>query len=311
MRIGVMLSMPGTRNTINGLIESAQRAETAGFDSAWLPNVFDFDAIGALTLAGHETERITLGTAIVPSYPRHPTAMAQQALTAQAAARGRFVLGIGLSHRVVIEDMLGLDYSKPIPHMRDYLTILGGLLAGERVVYQGEQYKVAAQLAVPEATRPPVLVAALGPAMLKLTGRLADGTITWMGGVNYLRDVAVPAITAAAQQAGKPRPRVTAMVPLCLTTDQAAARETANKNLAMYGTLPSYRATLDRGGAAGPGDVAVAGTDEEIGTQIRAYADAGVTDLVAAIYDAPGASVQGAYELLAALAKEGSPAVGA
>jgi len=304
MRIGVMLSMPGTRNTIDGLIQAAQRAETAGFASVWLPNIFDFDAITALALAGRETERITLGTAVVPTYPRHPTAIAQQALTAQAAARGRFVLGIGLSHRVVIEDMLGLDYSRPVPHTRDYLTILGGLLAGERVVYHGEQYRVAAQIAVPEAAKPPVVVAALGPAMLRLAGRLADGTITWMGGLTYLRDVAVPTISAAAARAGRPRPRVVAMVPLCLTTDAAAARETANKNLAMYGTLPSYRATLDRGGAAGPGDVAVVGREEEIATQLRAYADAGVTDLAGAIYDAPGASVQGAYELLAALAKE-------
>lgn len=305
MQIGVMLSMPGARNTIDGLVQAAQRAEAAGFASVWLPNVFDIDAIMMLALAGRETERITLGTAVVPTYPRHPMAIAQQALTAQAAARGRFVLGIGLSHKVVIENMLGLDYSKPIPHTRDYLTILGGLLAGERVQYQGEAYRVAAQLTVADAPKPPVLVAALGPHMLRLAGRLADGTITWMGGVPYLRDVAVPAITAAAEQAGRLRPRVTAMVPLCLTSDPAAARETANKNLANYGTLPSYRAALDRGGAAGPGDVAVVGTEEEIVTQLRAYADAGVTDLSGAIFAAPGGSVAGAYELLAALAKDG------
>lgn len=306
MRIGVMLSMPGARNTIDGLVQSAQRAEAAGFASVWLPNVFDVDAIMMLALAGRETEQITLGTAVVPTYPRHPVAIAQQALTAQAMARGRFVLGIGLSHKVVIESMLGLDYSKPIAHTRDYLTILGGLLAGERVQHQGEAYEVAAQLSVPEASKPPVLVAALGPQMLRLAGRLADGTITWMGGVPYLRDVAVPVITAAAASAGRPRPRIAAMVPLCLTSDAAGARETANKNLAMYGTLPSYRAALDRGGAAGPGDVAVVGSEEAIVTQLRAYAEAGVTDLSAAIYDAPGGSVEGAYELLAALAKDGS-----
>lgn len=202
--------------------------------------------------------------------------------------------------------MFGLDYSHPLPHTRDYLTILNGLLGGERVQYKGEAYRVAAQLTVAGATKPPVLVAALGPHMLRLCGRLADGTITWMGGLAYLRDAAVPAITEAAAKAGKPAPRIVAALPVCVTTDVAGARETANKAFAVYGQLPSYRAVLDRGGAGGPGDVAVVGTETEIERQIGEFASAGVTDFVASPYPAPGGSVEGTMELLAGLTARAS-----
>jgi F420-dependent oxidoreductase-like protein len=303
MRIGIGLGLPGSQHTLEGLITEAQRAEAAGFTSVWMANVFAFDALTALALIGRETERVELGTFVVPTYPRHPVAMAQQALTTQAATRGRLTLGIGLSHKVVIEGMFGLDYSRPIPHTREYLTILNGLLAGERVQFRGELYRVAAQFNVPGASKPPLLVAALGPAMLRLCGRLADGTATWMGGLAYLRDVAVPTLTEAAAKAGKPKPRVLAGLPILVTSDAAAARETANKNFAVYGQLPSYRATLDRGGASGPGDVAIVGTEDEVTAQLRALAEAGVTDFNAAIFTAPGGSVERTYELLASLAR--------
>ncbi len=305
MRIGVMLSMPGQDDTLGGLVGLAQRAERAGLAAAWLPQVFAFDALTVLALAGRETQRIGLGTAVVPTYPRHPAVLAQQALTAQVAAGGRLTLGIGLSHQVVIENMYGLDYSKPIPHTREYLTVLSGLLAGEQVSFQGEHYQVNARLSVPGAARPSVVVAALGPDMLRLCGRQADGTITWMGGLQYLRDIAVPMITGAARAAGRPDPRIVAMVPVCVTSDAAAARAQAGRTFANYGRLPSYRATLDRGGAAGPGDVAVAGTADEVREQIRAFADAGVTDFAAAIFAAEGGSIDGTYETLAAMAASG------
>lgn len=306
MRLAVMLSMPGDLTGVSGLIERAQRAEAAGFASAWLPQVSGVDALTILALAGRETSRIELGTAVVPTFPRHPTVLAGQALTAQEASGGRLALGIGLSHKVMIENSLGLDYSHPAVHMREYLTVLNGLLSGERVAFQGERYNVNAQLTMPGVPKPPVLVAALGPAMLKLCGRLADGTITWAGGVNYLRDVAVPTMSAAAATAGRPKPRFVAMVPVAVTSDARAAREAANTVFAMYGQLPSYRATLDRGGAGGMGDVAVVGSEEQVETQLRAYAAVGTTDLSAAIFPAPGGSTEGTYELLAALAKAGT-----
>ena len=283
MRLGTMLSMPGDNATASVLVERTQRAEAAGFDSVWLPQVMGIDALMVLALAGRETASIELGTAVVPTYPRHPSVLASQALTAQQMSGGRIALGIGLSHRFVIEDVLGLDYSRPIPHMREYLTILNGLLAGEQVKFAGELYRVAVQISVAEATAPPVLVAALGPAMLKLCGRLADGTITWMGGIPYLRDVAIPTMTEAALAAGRPRPRFVAMVPVAVTDDVAAAKVAANRTYAMYGQIPSYRATLDRGGAQNPADVAIIGTEEEVETGLRAYAVHGVTDVSAVI----------------------------
>ncbi len=198
MRLGTMLSMPGDPCGTQTLSERAAAAEAAGFASVWLPQVNTIDALMSLALAGRDTRTIELGTAVVPTYPRHPMALAAQALTVQDATRNRLALGIGLSHRFFIEDNLGMDYSKPIPHMRDYLTILNGLLAGEQVQHGGTEYTVNTQVSVAGAKKPPVIVAALGPAMLRLCGRLADGTMTWMGGIDYLRDIAVPTMSAAA-----------------------------------------------------------------------------------------------------------------
>lgn len=301
MRIGTMLSMPGDVVATGVLVERAIAAERAGFASAWLPQVGTVDALTALALAGRDTTRIELGTAVVPTYPRHPVMLAEQALTVQNATGNRLALGIGLSHKFFIEGSLGLDYSKPISHTRDYLCILNDLLSGEKVDYSGDEYRVKAQLSVVDARRPPVLVAALGPAMLRLCGRLADGTITWMGGINYLRDVAIPAMSAAAEEAGRSAPRFVSMVPVLLTNDADAARETVNAAFSMYGRVPSYRATLDRGGVAMPADVAVIGDDNELEAQLHAYADLGVTDFAAVV--PPSAPTAGAtVELLASLA---------
>jgi 5,10-methylenetetrahydromethanopterin reductase len=303
MRIGIGLGIAGGQPTLAELLAEALRAERAGFASVWMPNLTrGFDALSVLLLAGRQTSRIELGSFVIPTYPRHPAALAQQALTVQAAIAGRLVLGIGLSHQVVIETSLGLDYSRPIVHMREYLTVLNALLAGEPVAFEGELYRVTTQVVIPGATKPPVIVAALGPAMLRLAGRLADGTATWMGGLVYLRDVAVPAIRAAAAAAGRPAPRVVAGLPVCVTDDPDAARKAADSLFERYGQLPSYRATLDRGGAAGPGDVAVVGNERAVAAQVRALADAGVTDFNAAVFPAPGGDPNRTYDLLAHLA---------
>jgi 5,10-methylenetetrahydromethanopterin reductase len=302
MRIGIGLGITDRQGTFDELVQSAERAEAAGFSSVWLPNIFGYDALTVLAFAGRATGRIELGSFVIPTYPRHPVVLAQQALTVQSVTGGRLALGIGLSHKIVIEGMFGLDYSKPIPHTREYLTVLNGLLSGERTEFQGDHYRVAAQLTVPGASRPPVLVAALGPVMLRLCGRLADGTATWMGGLTYLRDIAVPTITAAAAAAGRPAPRIVAGLPVCVTTDAAAARADADRIFAVYGQLPSYRATLDRGGAAGPGEVAIVGNEHEVEAQIAALAAAGVTDFNASIFPATGGSVERTYELLSHLA---------
>ena len=284
MRIGTMLSMPGDNAGVREIVQRAVAAERAGFQSAWLPQVSTVDALTCLAMAGPETSSIELGTAVVPTYPRHPTSLATQALSVQDATNNRLALGIGLSHKFMIEGVLGLDYSKPVGHMREYLSVLNPALRGERATFAGEEFRVANfQVTAPGTKAPPVVVAALGPAMLKLCGKLADGTVTWMGGVEYLRDIAVPAMTEAAKAAGKPAPRIVAMVPTLLTKDPAAGRDAINATFQMYGGIPSYRATLDRGGATNPADVALIGGEEELERGMRRFADAGVTDLVTVV----------------------------
>jgi 5,10-methylenetetrahydromethanopterin reductase len=284
MRIGLMVgATDGPGGTIDGLVASAKRYEAAGFPNLWMANIFGLDAINALGIVGRETTKIELGTAVVPTYPRHPVAIAQQALTTQAASRGRFLLGIGLSHKLVIENMLGMSYEKPAKHMREYLKVLAPLLRGEGVQFQGEQYRVAAQLQVPGATRVPLLVAALGPTMLRLTGELADGTITWMTGPKTLAAHIAPTLREAAKAAGRPEPRIVAGFPIILTRQPAEAREKIAKGLVIYGQLPSYRAMLDREGAAGPADIALAGDEKYLRGELARLREIGVTDLCAAI----------------------------
>ncbi|MBE0608514.1 MAG: TIGR03564 family F420-dependent LLM class oxidoreductase [Dehalococcoidia bacterium] len=289
------------------MLAAFERAEGAGFDGAWMPNIFAFDAVMMLALAGRVTSRLELGTFVVPTYPRHPVALAQQALTASAATNGRFTLGIGLSHKVVIENMLGLDYSKPVRHMREYLSVLTPLLSGEQVMHRGEEYRVMARVTVPDAPKPPVIVAALGPQMLRLAGKMADGTATWMGGPRYLRETAIPTIRAAAAEAGRPAPRIVSGFPIAVTSRVDDAKEAAAKVFANYGALPSYRAVLDVEGAPGPADVAIIGSETEVEAQLRQLSADGVTDFNASIFPVAGdaAASERTYELLSGMAKAG------
>jgi F420-dependent oxidoreductase-like protein len=203
MRIGIGIGeIGGQRATIDDLVQQAQRAEQDGFASGWLANIFGIDAITAAAILGRETARIELGTAVVPTFPRHPVAMAQQALTAQAATRGRFTLGIGLSHQIVIETMLGFSFAKPFSHMREYLEVLAPLIRTGSASYHGTQFRVTANVSVPDAEPCPILLAALAPKMLALAGSVGDGTITWMTGPKTLREHTIPRINEAAATAG-------------------------------------------------------------------------------------------------------------
>jgi F420-dependent oxidoreductase-like protein len=267
--------------TIDGFVEQVRQARDNGFNAVWVSNIFGLDAMTAIAVAGHEVDGIELGTFVVPTFPRHPAVMAQQALTTAAATGGRFTLGIGLSHQVVIESMWGLSFAKPARHMREYLSVLGPLLRDGQVSFKGEVFTVNAtvdKLAPP----PQVIIAALGPTMLEIAGTLADGTATWMTGPSTLASHIVPNISKAAAAAGKPAPRVVAGLPVCITNDPDAARGQAEQFFSIYGTLPSYRAMLDREGAAGPGDVAIVGDEGTVRKGIEQLADAGVTDFLPA-----------------------------
>ncbi|HVF32343.1 MAG TPA: TIGR03564 family F420-dependent LLM class oxidoreductase [Acidimicrobiales bacterium] len=291
--------------TIADAVANAQAAEADGFASVWFSHIFGLDAMTACAMAGNATGRIELGTFVVPTFPRHPQAMAQQASSTSDAAGGRFTLGIGLSHQVVIETMLGLSFARPAKHMEEYLAVLLPLLREGKVSFKGDLYSVNANLeanGVPQP--PPVIVAALGPKMLQLTGANADGTATWTTGVKTLGDHIVPTITKAAEAAGRPAPRIVAGLPVCVTEDPDAARELAARQFAVYGTLPSYRAMLDREGAADPGDIALVGDEAAVATQVAALADAGVTDFGASLYGS-GEQIARGRTLLAELAARG------
>ena len=284
MRIGVSLRDPSGPSPMTVLREELQRAADDRFASAWMSNIFGVDALTALAVAGNGVPGIEVGTAVVPTYPRHPAALAQQARTVAAAVDGRLVLGIGLSHKIVIEDMFGYDFGRPILHMREYLAVLLPLLDKQPVSFSGATVRANIGLTTPSPGRVPVVVAALGAQMLRLAGEQTDGTILWMTGPATVRDHIVPVITAAAENVGRPSPRVVCILPVCVTDDPDRARERAARVFAIYGDLPSYRAMLDREGAAGPADVAIVGDEDAVAAQIGSLAEAGVTDFVAGEY---------------------------
>ena len=283
MRIGIYRG-DASSGPVDKLIGAARDAASAGYTSFWLPQVMGMDAMTALAVMGHEVPDIELGIAVVPTFPRHPIVMAQQALTTQAIIGGRLTLGIGLSHQPIIEGSYGYSFEKPVRHMREYLDALLPLVRDSTVSFAGETVTARIGLDVRGASPVRVVLAALGPKMLELAGGRADGTVTWMTGPATLADHVIPTITAAAQAAGRPAPMIGAGFPVCVTDDVDAARANAAQTFAIYGTLPSYRAMLDREGAEGPGDVAIVGDEDAVAAQIAALGDLGVTDLVASIF---------------------------
>jgi F420-dependent oxidoreductase-like protein len=302
LKIGIMIGADGTNNTLDGVIDTAKRVESVGLDSVWLANIFSFDAISTLALIGRETSKIDLGTAVTPTYPRHPTAIAQQAMTTAAASQGRFTLGIGLSHQVVIENMLGFSYDKPARHMREYLSVLMPLTRGETVAFNGEHYQVnGVTLDIPGSANMPVVVAALGPVMLKLAAELTDGTNTWMVGPKTMETHIVASLTKAADAVGKPQPRVVGGYPIILTNRPDEAREKIAQSLTIYGQLPSYRAMLDREGVDGPADIAIAGDENMLRGEISRLESMGVTDFNAAIMDVEDGAYDRTLEFLASV----------
>ncbi len=284
MRIGMSLTESQTPHALSLLRDQLLVAVDDGFSSAWMANIFGLDALTALAVAGSGIAGIEIGTAVVPTYPRHPAALAQHALTAALALDAQLTLGIGLSHKIVIEDMYGYSFDAPATHMSEYLSILLPLLDGQPVAFEGKTMRASIGLSVPRTGPVPVMLAAMGPAMLKLAGQCTAGTILWMTGPATVKDYIVPTINAAAEQAGRPAPRIVCILPVCVTDDPDGARGRAAKVFEIYGQLPSYRAMLDREGAQGPADVAIVGTEDQVASQIEALADCGVTDFVAGEY---------------------------
>jgi F420-dependent oxidoreductase-like protein len=272
--------------SIEEVVQRAEEAVGAGAQSLWSSQIFGHDTLTMLALVSQRVPDVRFGTSVVPVYPRHPTMLAAQALTVQAASGGRLTLGVGLSHEMVVEGMWGLSYKRPARYMSDYLSILMPLLQGEQVGFSGEMLSTNTLGPLDNVVDDPpsVVVAALGSLMLGIAGRMTDGTCTWMTGTKTLAQHVVPEITKAAEEAGRPAPRVVVSLPVCLTSDPDAARTRAAREFAVYGHLPSYRAMLDREGVEGPPDVAIVGSEDAVAAGIAEVADAGATEFVATIF---------------------------
>jgi F420-dependent oxidoreductase-like protein len=266
-----------------------------------------WDALTTIAVTGAQVPGIALGTAVVPTYPRHPLMLASQALTVQAATGNRLRLGIGPSHETLMTAHFGYSFERPARHTREYLTALVPLLRGESVSYQGETLRAVGEIQVPGARPPSVLLSALGPTMLKIAGELTDGTITAWAGPKTLAEHIVPTLFRAASAAGRPDPEVVAAVLISVTGDPAGARRAVAERLGMAGQLPSYRAMLDREGVAGPADLLIAGDEPTVERELRRYADAGTTEVVAYAVGSPEEQAR-SLALLSDLARSGARA---
>ncbi len=285
MRIGLMVGPERRRHAqkVQRLVDDVVAAEAAGFSSVWIPQVpDDFDAMTAAAVTGARTERIEIGTAVVALQSRHPVALSQQALSTQAVCEGRFTLGIGPSHHWIINEMMGLPYERPAALVRSYLDVLDKAFAGPGPVdVENEHFTIHNPLDITDITENPVLVAALGPVMLRLAGERTDGTILWMADERAIGNYIAPRITAAAESAGRAAPRIVAGVPVCLCRDDEieVARARADRILAEAEISPNYQALMDHGDARNVSDIVAAGSEETVLARLRSFADAGATDM--------------------------------
>ncbi|WP_433296645.1 TIGR03564 family F420-dependent LLM class oxidoreductase [Pseudonocardia sp. CA-142604] len=275
MRIG--LSIEGSA-PLPEVLARIERAAADGFARAWLSDVGGWDPLTALAALGERAPGIEVGTAVTQLFGRHPLLLAGQVLTAQAAVGGRLTLGVAPSHQMVVEQRLGLPWDRPVSRVQEHLDVLVPLLQGKDVEFHGRTVTAAGGVDAPGATPTAVLLAAHGPRMLTLAGERADGVLTLWARPDLVADYIVPTVTTAA--AGRAAPRVVVGLNATVTADPDRARRYVAEHLALAATLPSYRGSLDRQGAAGLEDVIVAGDEKDVEAAVRRYADAGATELV-------------------------------
>jgi F420-dependent oxidoreductase-like protein len=298
MRIGITVGGGSNRIGLDDWIQRARGLESRGFSTLWLPNVFGPDAITAAALLGRETSRIELGTAVVPTHPRHPAALAQQVLTTAEACGGRFTLGIGLSHPAVIEGMFGLSYMRRAAHMREYMAVLEPLLRAGVVDFQGDEYRV--KLGLDGAGRQPIpiLIAALGDRMLEIAGGQASGTILWMTGPRTIETHIGPKLRQAARAAGRAAPRLVVGMHIALTSNNEAAQERLSDLLALYAQMPSYRAMLEKEGSQSPAALALVGDEKFLDAGLDRLRGLGVSDFQASILRTEEGAVERTLDFL-------------
>ncbi len=283
MRIGINGSSLIARGApLRQLVDHAAEAEAAGFSSYWVAQLAVPDALTAIATMGTRTSTIEIGTAVVPTWPRHPLMLAAQALTVQEAIGNRLVLGIGLAHKSSVEGSLKIPFVTPAKHMEEYLSVLLPALTDRKVSFTGDIWSAEATGIGGTAAQPPtVMVAAMGPRMLRLAGERTSGSILWLSGPRAIAEQIKPALDRAAAAAGRPAPRIVASVPVCVTRQADEVRSMVATLLAGYNDLPSYRGVMDAEGAAGPADVSLIGTEAEVRAGLAAFAEAGATDFSA------------------------------
>lgn len=269
---------------VDDIVRVVGDAAAAGFASIWIPQTTSVDALTALAVACREVPGIRLGTAVVPIQGRHPIPLSQQAITvAQAAGPGRFSLGIGVTHRMLSEGFYGIPYERVTSMCEEQLEAMQGLLGdGHATRVEGRWMTARAKLDVDTSgTDLRLVVAALGPRMVELAGRLSDGTVTWMTGVRSLRDDIVPAIRRSADAAGRPSPQVIAGLPVCVTDDVAGARDRLRPALLAAMNLPSYQRMMAAEGLDDPAELALVGDEHHVAERIATLAAIGATELLA------------------------------
>jgi 5,10-methylenetetrahydromethanopterin reductase len=282
---------------------AAAAIERLGLDTYWIAGGWR-DPLTLLGLAGQTARRVELGTSIASVYGVHPTTLAEHALTVNAAVQGRLILGLGTSHRHMAEGRFGESFDKPIGRLKEFLIVLRSLFEKGAVDFEGKLISAHTELRITGAPAPPILVAALSDQSLRAAGRLADGTLTTFIGPERLADHTVPTITRAAEEASRSRPSVIAGVPVCVTTDTAAARQRAVEQFSVYVTrYTAYKATFERQGVAGPADLAVIGDEEQAARHLERFADSGADAFSANLFGTPG-EIERTRLFLAALAQD-------
>lgn len=286
MKLGMFITDTNPNGAgLDDLVDLAVWAERAGLASGWVPYVpWSFDAMVALTVVARETSRLGLGTAVVPTYPFHPQAMARAALSLNAVADGRFSLGIGPSHPSVIERMYGMSYERAGVHTREYVEALRAAFAQTgQVEAHGDFYDFTSMFSVPTAPpEPGLLIAALAPYMLRLAGERADGTILWLTDEQALEHHVIPRLRAAAEGAARPAPRVVVGMPIAICDDVADAKANAARIYAAYSQIPTYARIMDRAAVSRVEEIVFVGDEATVAARLRRYAELGATELLAA-----------------------------
>ncbi|MFG3200863.1 TIGR03564 family F420-dependent LLM class oxidoreductase [Streptomyces sp. NPDC048192] len=290
MTIGVALHH---QDPIDTVVDLAREAHEAGLRSAWFGQTFSYDSPMLAAIVGRDVPGLQVGTAAIPVFGRHPLIVAGQAQTAQAATAGRYQLGLALGTKHLTETGFGIPYERPVARLREFLTALRPLLETGSADFHGELLTATTPLpaSVPGDQPPvPVLVAAMGPQALRVSGELADGILPLLAGPRALADHIVPAVTAAAEAAGRPAPRIVAFVPGVVTAEVEAVRQAATETLSFYERFPSYQRVIELSGGTRAADVAVIGDEETVAAEVRRYREAGATEVVFTATDLGGAA---------------------